>query len=123
VSDPRLTELIDRAFDYRGYVTLSRRDGVKLVGFVYDRGPAHVELLDETAAHRIRLAVDQIADIELTGEDSAAKAQTIWERRRGTLEPPERSPRGDREARPVLLLVALPVELRSVAAALDCRQS
>jgi nucleoside phosphorylase len=121
MSDPRITELIDRAFDYRGYVTLARRDGAKLVGFVYDRGPAHVELLDETAAHRIRLAVDQIADIELTGEDSAAKAQAIWERRRGALEPPERAPRGDREAGPVLVLVALPVELRSVAAALGAR--
>ncbi|HEX8113358.1 MAG TPA: hypothetical protein VF516_36765, partial [Kofleriaceae bacterium] len=111
MSDPQATgpagpdalrALIDRAFDYRGYVTLSRRDGGKLVGFVYDRGPEHVELFDEAARCRIRLAVDQITDVEFTGEDSAANAQQIWERRKGALEPPdtpawgEWSARGDR---------------------------
>ena len=121
MTDPRVTELIDRAFDYRGYVTLSRRDGVKLVGFVYDRGPAHVDFLDETAGRRIRLAAGQIADIEFTGEDSAAKAQAIWERKRPVREPLETSPWSDREPRPVLILVALPVELRSVAGALGSK--
>jgi nucleoside phosphorylase len=131
-----LCALIDRAFDHRGYVTLSRRDGVKLVGFVYDRGPDHVELFDEAARCRIRLAVDQITGVEFTGEDSAAKAQQIWERRKGALEPPdtavwgewgepERGDRGDRPAargpRPVLILVALPTELRSVAGVLGVR--
>jgi hypothetical protein len=123
MSDPRLGALIDRAFDYRGYVTLSRRDGAKLVGFVYNRGPAHVELLDEAAQQRIRLAVDEITDIELTGEDSAAKAQAIWERRHGKLEPPETSAWSGLawDERPVLVLVALPVELRAVADALGAR--
>ena len=96
MTDPRgnatvnatVNELIDRAFDYRGYVTLSRHDGVKLVGFVYDRSPAHVDIVDETAGRRIRLAMDQIADVEFTGEDSAAKAQAIWQRRRTAREPP-----------------------------------
>ncbi|HEX4420540.1 MAG TPA: hypothetical protein VH165_21640 [Kofleriaceae bacterium] len=116
---------IEQAFDYRGYVTLSRRDGSQLVGFVYDRGPAYVELFDEAASQRIRVAVDDIASIELTGEDSAAKAQKIWERRKGALEPPETSAWGDwedREDRPVLLLVALPGELRSVADVIGARR-
>ena len=128
-----LRALIDRAFDHRGYVTLSRRDGLKLVGFVYDHGPEHVELFDEAARCRIRLAVDQITDVEFTGEDSAAKAQEIWERRKGALEPPDTAvwgewgepEGGDRRAehapRPVLILVALPAELRSVAGVLGAR--
>jgi nucleoside phosphorylase len=131
-----LSALIDRAFDYRGYVTLSRRDGGKLVGFVYDRGPEHVELFDAAARRRIRLAADQITGVEFTGEDSAAQAQQIWERRKGALEPPDTAPWGDwaepewrdrgdrrdaRGQRPVLILVALPAELRSVAVVLGAR--
>jgi adenosylhomocysteine nucleosidase len=148
MSDPQATgpaapselgALIDRASDYRGYVTLSRRDGVKLVGFIYDRGPEHIELFDEAARCRIRLAVDQITGVEFTGEDSAANAHQTWERRKGALEPAdaagwgpwgesgelERGDRGDRHAargpRPVLILVALPAELRSVAGVLGAR--
>jgi hypothetical protein len=118
LAELKMAELIDRAFDYRGYVTLSRHDGEKLVGFVYDRSGAHVDLLDETAERRIRIAVDQIVDVEFTGEDSAARAQAIWERRRGALEPAEAAAPADVAGRPVLILVALPIELRSVAAAL-----
>ncbi|MDB4954951.1 MAG: hypothetical protein JWO36_2520 [Myxococcales bacterium] len=115
MSDARITELIERAFDYRGYVTVSRRDGSKLVGFVYDRGPAHVEMFDERAVTHIRIAIEEIADVAFTGEDSAAKAQQSWERRRGSLEPRETSAWGDWADRPTLILVALPLELRGVA--------
>src|ERR1700681_587232 len=87
--------LLDRAFDYRGNVTLSQRDGSSLVGFVYDRGPDHVELVDEAARRPIRLAIDQITGVECTGEDSAAKAQQIWERRKGLLEPADTAAWGD----------------------------
>jgi adenosylhomocysteine nucleosidase len=119
----RLTELIDQAFDYRGFVTLSRRDGSKLVGFVYDRGPDHVELFDEAIQNRIRLALSEITDVELTGEDTAAKAARIWERRKDSLESPETSVWGDWEARerPVLILTALPMELRAIAAAIHAK--
>ena len=119
MSDARVTDLIDRAFDYRGYVTVSRHDGTKLVGFVYDRDASHVDLFDEHAVSRIRLPIGDIADVELTGEDVAAKAQQIWTRRMGTLEARETSAWGDWEAEPpILILVALPLELRAVARAL-----
>jgi hypothetical protein len=112
---PGLGAQIDQAFEYRGFVTVSKRSGEQLVGFVYDRTPTHVELFDESATQRIRVAVDEIATIELSGEDSAAKAQRIWERRKGALEPSETSIWGEWEERPVLVLTALPLELRSVA--------
>ena len=123
-----LAARIDGAFDYRGYVTVSRRDGSKLVGFIYDRSAAHVEMFDEAAAQRIRIAVADIADIELTGEDAAAKAHKIWERRKGSLEPPETSAWGEwaardarRDAAPILIVVAVPLELRGVASVLGAR--
>jgi nucleoside phosphorylase len=115
----RLSELVDRAFDYRGYVTLRRNDGSEVVGFVYDRTASHVEILDETATRRTRIPLAEIADISFTGEDAARKSQDIWERRKGTLEPRDTPADGGwQDTGPVLVLVALERELSSVARAL-----
>jgi hypothetical protein len=118
MTEARLSELVQRAFDYRGYVTLRQRDGSELVGFVYDRGTTHVELFDETATRRLRIPLAEIADIAFTGVDTAQKSQEIWERRKGTLEPRDTPAWGDwHQSGPVLVLVALEAELRSVARA------
>jgi len=119
--DTRIFELVERAFDYRGHVTVARRDGTTLVGFVYDRGAAHVEMFDEHAAHRVRIAIDDIADITLSGDDCAAKAQNNWERRRGGLDARGTSAWGNWEQRATLVVAALPIELRAIAAALGVR--
>ena len=91
MTEARVSELVQQAFDYRGYVTLRRRDGSELVGFVYDRGASHPELFDETATRRVKIPLAEIADIAFTGEDAAEKSQEIWERRKGRLEPRETS--------------------------------
>src|SRR2546428_1513178 len=118
MTDSRLPELVERAFDYRGYITLRRSDGSELVGFVYDRNATHVELFDEAATHRVRVPLAEVADITFTGEDTARKSQQMWERRKGTLEPRETSAWGEwRGAGPILLLVALAGGLRTVARA------
>jgi len=119
VTDARIAELIARAFDYRGYVTLRRSDGSEVVGYIYDRGPFHVELFDETATRRLRVPLAEIADIAFTGEDAARKSQEIWERRQGKLESRETPADGGWEQSPaVLVLVALERELRIAARAL-----
>jgi len=115
MSDARIMELVEQAVGYRGHVTVERRDGSRIVGFVYDSAAAHIEMFDERATDRIRVAHAEIANITLSGEDSAAKAQRIWERRRDSLESRETSVWGDWEERPTLILVALPIELRGIA--------
>jgi len=115
MSDARIMELVEQAVGYRGHVTVERRDGSRIVGFVYDSAAAHIEMFDERATDRIRVAHAEIANITLSGEDSAAKAQRIWERRRDSLESRETSVWGGWEARPTLILVALPIELRGIA--------
>src|SRR3989442_458483 len=118
MTDSRVAELVERAFDYRGYITLRRSDGSGLVGFVYDRNATHLELFDEAATQRVRVPLADVADIAFRGEDTARKSQEMWERRKGTLEPRQTSAWGEwRESGPVLLLVALDGELRSVARA------
>ena len=122
MSDARVSDLVERAFDYRGYVTVRRRDGTELVGYLYDRGPAHVDLLDESATGRTRLSREEIEDIRFTGEDPAQKSQEIWERRKGSLEPKESPAYGQwSEEGPILLLLALRQELRHAARALHLR--
>lgn len=106
---------IDAALDYRGFVTLTRRDGTTVVGYVYNRDAHHVELLDESAATRLQIPVEDVAAIALTGEDAAAKAQAIWQRRQGGLEPAATSRFGDWATHPTLIVVALPGELRAAA--------
>ena len=119
MTDPRLAELVERAFDYRGYVTLRKKDGSALVGFVYDRGPSHVEMFDEPATRRVRVDLVDIADIELTGDDAARRSQEMWERRKGSLEPRDTPASGGWEqTKPVLILAALDRELHAVARAL-----
>jgi adenosylhomocysteine nucleosidase len=122
MTEARLADLVERAFDYRGYVTVRRNDGSELVGFVYDRGPSHLELFDETATKRVRVDLDQVVDIAFTGEDAARKSQEIWERRKGKLEPRDTPAWGEwHDAGPLLLIVALEIELRSVARVLGAR--
>ncbi|HXN55438.1 MAG TPA: hypothetical protein VN874_04150 [Myxococcales bacterium] len=118
MKDARLAELVEQAFDYRGYVTVRRTDGSDLVGFVYDRGASHLELFDETATHRLTVPIDDIADIVFTGEDTARKSHEMWERRKGTLEPRDTPAWGGwQDSGPILLLVALDRELRVAARA------
>src|ERR1044071_1590802 len=86
-----LAEQIERAFDYRGYVTVSRHEGGQVVGYIYARGPTYIEMFDETATRRTRLPVDEVAAVALTGDDTAARAQRMWEKRKGALEPTDAS--------------------------------
>jgi adenosylhomocysteine nucleosidase len=118
MKDARVAELVEQAFDYRGYVTVRRTDGSELVGFVFNRGASHLELFDETATRRVRVPIEEVAEILFTGEDTARKSHEMWERRKGTLEPRETPAWGDwQESGPILLLVALERELSSAARA------
>jgi len=120
--DARVADLVEKAFDYRGYVTVLRSDGSELVGYLYDRSRTHVDLLDERAQVRTRLPLEEIADLRFTGEDAAARSQEQWERRKGKLEPRETPAHGGwAETLPALFVVALHRELRVVAQAMGTR--
>jgi hypothetical protein len=78
-------------------------------------------VFDEQIARRIRIPIVEIADVVFSGDDSAAKAQKIWERRHGKLEPGDTSAWGDWQDRPTLILVALARELRGIARVLRAK--
>lgn len=73
ISD-ELRAQIDKAFDYRGHVTLSLKDGKSVEGFIYSRDfeRGYLDLMVKNSDERRRLELSQIAGVAFTGEDAAA---------------------------------------------------
>lgn len=83
-----LEEVVERAFDYRGNVTVVGHDGRELTGYLFNRNrdvpEPYVELFDSAGdgPHRLRYA--DIRTIRFTGRDPAAGgAYAVWLRSRG----------------------------------------
>ena len=79
---------LEKAFDYRGDVTLTFLDGSKLEGYVFDRRVGDtledscVRLLPKDTAERVVVFFDQIAALTFTGRDNAAgKSFDTWIRK------------------------------------------
>ena len=70
-----LEEVIEHAFDYRGNVTVVRRDGSELVGYLFNRDAQapepFVQLIDEDGNGPIRVRYAEIASVRFTGKDTA----------------------------------------------------
>ena len=74
--DVPLTEIVERAFDYRGNVTVERRDGSEIVGYLFNRdtdaAAPFVQLFDTAGAGPIDVPYADIRTIRFTGRDTAA---------------------------------------------------
>lgn len=77
--------VIEKAFDYRGDVTITRKDGSQIAGYLFDRrvGPALatsvVRLMLATGSERPAIPYSEIAGIAFTGRDTAAgKSYEAW---------------------------------------------
>ena len=74
--DDSLTEVIERAFDYRGNVTVERRDGGELVGYLFNRNAEarepFVQMIDAAGEGPITIPYAAIRTIRFTGKDTAA---------------------------------------------------
>ena len=86
-----LGDVIDRAFDYRGDVTLLTAGGRELVGYVYNREahgqPPYLQMFDaDGASHTFRYS--EVRAIRFTGKDTAAgKSYDAWVRRKAEAGP------------------------------------
>jgi len=71
---------IEAAFDYRGHVTVTLKDGATVEGFLFNRVYADAKLKDgdfievilKNKDEKRRVAMTDIASVKLTGEDTAA---------------------------------------------------
>ncbi len=82
-ADLTLERVIDLAFDYRGNITVVKKDGSRVVGYIFNRDGAaakpFVQLYDERGNGPIKLLYSEIANIHFTGRDPAVgKSWEAW---------------------------------------------
>jgi hypothetical protein len=77
--------VIEKAFDYRGDVTITRKNGAEVTGYLFDRrvGPtlanSIVRLIVANKSERPAIPYFEIAAIAFTGRDTAAgKSYEAW---------------------------------------------
>ena len=90
VDGPDLAFVIERAFDYRGDVTIVRRDGGEVVGYLFNRDvdvpQPFVQMFPRDGGETVRIFYTEIASIRFTGRDTAAgNSYAAWLRSREAL--------------------------------------
>lgn len=82
-----LADVVERAFDYRGDVTVVRRDGQQVEGYLFNRDPAaavpFVQLFERDRDEPRTIPYAEIRTIRFTGRDTAAgNTYAAWLQRR-----------------------------------------
>jgi len=87
-SEDELRSALEQAFDYRGDVTFTRKDGAKIEGYIFDRiagrtlEASFVRLLPKDSNQRIKISYADIAALAFSGRDPAAgKSWEAWVRK------------------------------------------
>jgi hypothetical protein len=86
-TEDELREALEKAFDYRGDITITRKDGTKVEGYLFDRRQAKtlsgslVRILPPNGP-RVNIPYSDIAALAFTGRDPAAgKSWEAWVRK------------------------------------------
>ena len=85
-SDDEIRSAFEQAFDYRGDITLTRKDGSTIEGYVFDRqsnakrlADCYVRLFPKSANEKVKIPYTEVARLEFTGKDTAAgKSFETW---------------------------------------------
>jgi hypothetical protein len=80
-----LEDVVERAFDYRGDVTVVRRDGTELVGYLFNRNAETrvVQMFDRAGDGPFTIPYAEVRTIRFTGRDTAAgRSYEAWLRRK-----------------------------------------
>ena len=87
-TEAELREVLEKAFDYRGDVTITTKDGKKLEGYIFDRvsgttlADSFVRVLPKESNQRLKICYAEIAALAFTGRDPAAgKSWEAWVRK------------------------------------------
>jgi hypothetical protein len=84
-TDDEICEALEKAFDYRGDITITKKDGSTIEGYVFDRrtGPtlaaSQVRVLLPGSSQKIAIPYSEIDGLAFTGRDTAAgKSFEAW---------------------------------------------
>jgi len=87
-SDEEIRTALEKAFDYRGDVTITRKDGSNVEGYIFDRitgatlVDSFVRILPKDSNQRVKLSYADIAALAFSGRDPAAgKSWEAWVRK------------------------------------------
>ena len=87
-TEQEVREALEKAFDYRGDVTLAQKDGSKIEGYIFDRvsgttlSDSFVRILPKQGGGRLKIAYSDIAALAFSGRDPAAgKSWEAWVRK------------------------------------------
>ncbi|MGZ4815835.1 MAG: hypothetical protein ACXVZV_10520 [Terriglobales bacterium] len=87
-TEEEIRTALEKAFDYRGDVTITLRSGEKIEGYVYDRKSATslsqslIRMLPKDRPGRMNISYADIAALAFTGKDTAAgKSFEAWVRK------------------------------------------
>ena len=88
VSEADLRAALEEAFDYRGDVTITRKDGSRVEGYVFDRrsgatlAESVVRVIPQDGSGKVAILYSDIAGLAFTGRDTAAgKSWEAWVRK------------------------------------------
>ncbi|HUZ94667.1 MAG TPA: hypothetical protein VMU57_07110 [Edaphobacter sp.] len=84
-TDTEVRDALEKAFDYRGDVTITRKDGTKVEGYLFDRrsgsslSDSSVRVIPSAAREKVSIAYADIAALAFSGRDTAAgKTFEAW---------------------------------------------
>jgi hypothetical protein len=96
-SEEDLRRALEQAFDYRGDVSITRKDGTTIQGYIFDRGidpkigtslaASFVRVLPKDGSPKLKISYVEIAALAFTGRDMAAGkswenwVRTYWEKK------------------------------------------
>jgi len=88
-TDAEIREALEKAFDYRGDLTITLKSGQKVEGYLFDRkskGPSlsecFVRLMLKDGGEKVSIAYSDVAALAFTGRDTAAgKSFAAWVKR------------------------------------------
>ena len=86
--EEEVRQALEKAFDYRGDVTITRKDGSRVEGYIFDRrtgktlADSAVRLFPRDADQKISIPYSDIAALAFSGRDTAAgKSFEAWVRK------------------------------------------
>ncbi len=87
-SGEELRQALEKAFDYRGDVIITRKDGSKVEGYIFDRrsgktlSDSQVRLYPKDSNQKVSIAYSDIAALAFSDRDPAAgKSWEAWVRK------------------------------------------
>src|SRR5271168_1221136 len=71
-------EALEKAFDYRGDITVTRKDGTKIEGYLFDRrtgatlADSYIRIIPAKEKTKVTIAYGEVAALAFSGRDTAA---------------------------------------------------